>query len=58
MADKIIREVWKVKDDLAKKFNYDFDALVAELRKIEKQSKRKTVNFEKKRTRIPSERQP
>jgi hypothetical protein len=46
MTDEIIREVWRAKDELAKQFNYDMEALAAELRKRQKESGRKTVNLE------------
>jgi hypothetical protein len=46
MTDEIIREVWRAKDELAKQFNYDIDALAAELRKREKESGRRIVNLE------------
>ena len=45
MADEIIREVWRSKDQLAKKFKYDIQALSAELRKRQKRSGRKVVNL-------------
>ena len=48
MADEIIQEVWRCKDRLASKFNYDLDALAAELRKRQKRSGRKPVNLAKK----------
>lgn len=32
MADEIITELWKVKDDIAKEFGYDVKELVAHLR--------------------------
>jgi len=47
MTDEIIREVWRAKDELAKQFNYDMEALAAELRKRQKESGRKIVNLEK-----------
>jgi len=47
MTDEIIREVWRAKDELAKQFNYDMEALAAELRKRQKESGRKVVNLEK-----------
>jgi predicted TIM-barrel fold metal-dependent hydrolase len=46
MTDEIIREVWRAKNELAKEFNYDMEALAAELRKRQKESGRKTVNLE------------
>ena len=47
MTDEIIREVWRAKDELAKQFNYDIDALAAELQKRQRESGRKIVNLEK-----------
>ena len=47
MTDEIIREVWRAKDELAKQFNYDLDALAAELRRRQKESGRVVVNLEK-----------
>jgi hypothetical protein len=32
MADETLRELWKAKDQVAREFGYDFDALVAHLR--------------------------
>ena len=47
MIDEIIQEVWRAKDELAKQFNYDMDALAAELRRRQENSGRKVVNLEK-----------
>jgi hypothetical protein len=47
MTDEIIREVWRAKDELAKQFNYDIEALAAELQKRQEESGRKVVNLEK-----------
>jgi hypothetical protein len=47
MTDEIIQEVWRAKDELAKQFNYDIDALAAELRRRQENSGRKVVNLEK-----------
>ena len=55
MTDEIIREVWRAKDELAKQFNYDLEALAAELRKRQKESGRKVVNLEKDAMRLPEE---
>ena len=38
MTDEVINELWKIKDDMAKHFNYNLDDLVAALRKCEKKS--------------------
>ena len=48
MADEIIREVWRAKDRLAREFNYDLDALAAELQKRQKKPGRKVVNLAEK----------
>ena len=32
MSDEIIRELWKIKDNIAQEHGYDIDALVAHLR--------------------------
>jgi hypothetical protein len=55
MTDEIIREVWRAKDELAKQFNYDLEALAAELHKRQKESGRKVVNLEKDETSIPEQ---
>lgn len=47
MTDEIIREVWRAKDEIARQFNYDIEALAAELQKRQKESGRKIVNLEK-----------
>jgi hypothetical protein len=47
MTDEIMREVRRAKDELAKRFNYDIDALAAELRRRQQASGRKVVNLEK-----------
>lgn len=49
MTDEIIQEVWRAKDRLAKEFDYDLDALAAELQKRQKQTARKVVNLAKDR---------
>jgi len=47
MTDEIIQEVWQAKDRLAKQFNYDIDALAAELQRRQKESGREVVNLAK-----------
>lgn len=47
MTDEIIQEVWRSKDQLAKQFNYDINALAAELRRNQQLSGRKVVNLTK-----------
>ncbi len=47
MTDEIIREVRRAKDEIAKRFNYDLEALAVELRKKQKESGRQVVNLER-----------
>jgi hypothetical protein len=55
MTDEIIQEVWRAKDRLAKEFDYDLDALAAELQKRQKQTARKVVNLAKNRVKQTAE---
>ncbi len=43
--DEIVQEVRRIRNDQAAKFNYDIDAIVADARKRQKESGRKTVSF-------------
>jgi hypothetical protein len=45
MTDEIVEELWQVKDNLAKEFNYNLDALAAELQRRQKESGREVVNL-------------
>lgn len=45
MTDEIIREVWRAKDEIAKQFNYDIEALGKDLQRRQKVSGRKVVNL-------------
>jgi hypothetical protein len=36
MKDEILREVWQSRDEFAKRHNYDIEAMVATLRKMER----------------------
>jgi hypothetical protein len=47
MRDEIIEELWRIKDEIAKEYHYDPDALVAALRRQQQDSGRKVVNLEK-----------
>lgn len=47
MSDEIIQEVWQAKDEIAKRFHYDIEALAAELQRRQKESGRTVVNLEK-----------
>lgn len=55
--DPIVEEVRKVRDEHAKKFNYDLEAIAADLRKQQKAGKRKFVTLPpKKPTVLPKTR--
>ena len=45
MSDEIIQELWRIKDTIAKKFDYDINSLADELRKREATSKREILNL-------------
>jgi hypothetical protein len=48
--DPILEEIWKARDEHARRFNYDLKAICADLRKIEKQSGRRVVVRKPKRS--------
>ena len=37
MRNEILEEVWRNRDEFARRHNYDLDAIVAELREIERE---------------------
>jgi hypothetical protein len=45
MSDEIIQEVWQTKDRIARQFNYDINALAAELQRQQQLSGRQVVNL-------------
>jgi len=48
--DLIVQEVRKARDEYAKKFNYDLDAICKDLQKKQKQPGKQVVSFPPKRT--------
>ncbi|MEO7841154.1 MAG: hypothetical protein ABIU06_17570 [Anaerolineales bacterium] len=44
--DPIVEEVRKIRDEHAKKFNYDLKAIAADLKKQQQAGKRKFVSFQ------------
>ena len=48
-SDPILEEVWKARDEHARRFNYDLKKICADLRRIEKQSGRRVVTRKPKR---------
>jgi hypothetical protein len=59
VEDEILREVWRNRDAFAKRHRYDLDAMVEELRRMERQSPNKLVDrsMASKKTRPPKKRQ-
>ena len=45
IKDPIVEEVRKARDDYARKFNYDLDAICRDIQKRQNRSKRKLVSF-------------
>jgi hypothetical protein len=48
MKNEILEEVWRVKDEMAKKYDFNIDKMVKGLRKSEKEHKERTVDLSKK----------
>jgi hypothetical protein len=48
-SDPILEEIWKARDEHARRFNYDLKKICADLRRIEKQSGRRVVTRNPKR---------
>jgi len=47
MVDEILEEVWRNRDDFARRHNYDLDAMVAEIKEMERQPWSPLINREK-----------
>lgn len=45
MTDEIIRELWKIKDNIASEHNYDLNALVTHLRATDGMAGRRVVDL-------------
>jgi hypothetical protein len=56
-SDPILEEIWKARDEHARRFNYDLKKICADLRKIEKQSGRRVVVRKPKRCSTTTEEQ-
>ncbi len=52
-TDTIVEETRKARDEYAAKFNYDLDAMYADLKKQEKRNKRKLVSLPPKEPVVP-----
>ena len=53
--DPIVEEVRKARDEYAKRFNYDLDAICRDLQEKQKQGKRKVISLPPKRPRKVSD---
>ncbi len=53
--DPIVAEVRQARDDYAKRFNYDLDAICRDLQQKQQQSGRRVVSFPPKRPRAVHE---
>jgi hypothetical protein len=49
VADDVLREVWRIKDELSASYGHDLDRLFAEARERQRKSGRPSVNLEKPR---------
>ena len=47
-TDEIVEEIHRIRDEYAKSFNYDLDAIFADLRKKQAESGREVVNLSRK----------
>jgi len=47
--DEILEEIYRIREEHAKSFNYDFDAMFADLQRREAASGRQVVNLSSKR---------
>ena len=47
-TDEIVEEIHRIREEYAKSFNYDLDAIFADLRKKEAASGREVVNLSRK----------
>ena len=46
MADNIIQELWKIKDEIACKHNYDLDSFYAYLQAIKHSRNKQVINLQ------------
>ncbi len=54
MHDPIVEEVRKARDEYAKQFNYDLDAICRDLREKQEKSRNKVVSFPPRRVKRPA----
>ena len=44
-SNEILEEIWKTRDEHARRFNYDLEAIFKDLRKQQEAGKRKVISF-------------
>jgi predicted metal-dependent hydrolase len=44
-SNEILEEIWKTRDEHARRFNYDLEAIFEDLRKQQEAGKRKVISF-------------
>jgi hypothetical protein len=49
VQDEILTEIWRIRDEYAKSFNYDLDAIFSDLKSKERQSGREYVKLSAKK---------
>ena len=49
LADDVLREVWRIKDELSASYGHDLDRLFAEARQRQRQTGRPSVDLQKQR---------
>ena len=49
MKDQIVEEIRKIRDEHAARFNYDLDAIYADMKRIEAESKEPRISFSPRR---------
>jgi len=47
VTDAVLREVWRIKDELSASYNHNLDRLFAEARERQRKSGRPSANLEK-----------
>jgi hypothetical protein len=55
MDDPIIKELWRIKDEVAREHGYDLDALAATLRNKEAEEEREVVDLHPTKPEPPGE---
>ncbi len=46
VSDEVLREVWRIKDELSESYGYDIEKLFADIQKKQRLSGRRIVNLQ------------